>query len=69
MSNDLRDPHEVLEELHKAWVEASEATEAAWESLCADRLNQSLRNDYYAKQEAANGACQAVLAYRQKAGI
>lgn len=69
MGNESADPHEVLEKLHQAWAEASAATETAWETLRADRLNQSLRNAYYAKQEAANAACQAVLAYRRKAGL
>ena len=69
MTSGEGDPHVVLERLHGEWAAATEATEIAWETLKADPLNQSLRDDYYAKQEASNRACQAILVHKHETGI
>lgn len=67
--DDQEDAYQTLERLHEIWATATEATEAAWRALSADSLDQGLRNDYFAKQDASNSACQDILDYRKKAGV
>ena len=39
------DPHVVLEKLHENWAAANEETEAAWDALMANPLDQALRDE------------------------
>ncbi len=47
---DENDPHVVLEKLHETWANATEETEAAWDALMANPLDQALRDEYFKKQ-------------------
>ena len=47
---DENDPHLVLEKLHEKWANATEETEAAWDALMANPLDQTLRDGYFEKQ-------------------
>jgi len=69
MISERDDPHAVLEKLHQRWSIATEATEAAWQALKADSLNQELRDEYYEKQAISNQACQDILVHKAQKGV
>lgn len=66
---DENDPHVVLEKLHQKWASATEETESAMQAWMANWPNQALSDDYYAKLEASNQACQDIFAHKSKSGI
>ena len=69
MSTDRGDPHVVLEELHQKWASATEETECAMQAWMGNWPDQVLQNDYYAKLEESNQACQNILAHKRQTGI
>ncbi len=66
---DENDPHVVLEKLHKKWANATEETEAAWDALMANPLDQTLRDDYFEKQQQSIQAGQDILELKLKTGL
>ena len=66
---DENDPHVILEQLHEKWAEATEETETAWDVLMANPLDQTLRNDYYEKQQLSLQAGQDVLEHKHETGV
>ena len=63
------DPHVVLEKLHKTWTIATEETEAAWDALMANPLDQTLRDDYFEKQQLSIQAGQDILEHKLETGV
>jgi hypothetical protein len=66
---DENDPHLVLENLHKKWANATEETEAAWDALIANPLYQTLRDEYFEKQQLSIQAGQDILAHKRETGV
>jgi hypothetical protein len=66
---DEYDPHVVLENLHKTWANATEETEAAWHALMANPLDQTLRDDYFEKQQLSIQAGQDILEHKLETGV
>ncbi len=66
---DENDPHVVLEKLHEKWANATEETEAAWDALMANPLNQTLRDDYFEKQQLSIQAGQDILEHKRETGV
>ncbi len=66
---DENDPHVVLEKLHEKWANATEETEAAWDALMANPLNQTLRDDYFEQQQLSIQAGQDILEHKLKTGV
>ena len=66
---DDNDPHVVLEKLHRQWANATEETEAAWHVLMANPLDQTLRNDYFEKQQLSIQAGQDILKHKRETGV
>jgi len=66
---DDNDPHVVLEKLHEKWANATEETEAAWDALMANPLDQTLRDDYFEQQQLSIQAGQDILEYKLKTGV
>ena len=63
------DPHVVLERLHERWTNATEETEAAWDALMANPLDQILRVDYFEKQQLSIQAGQDILEHKLETGV
>jgi len=68
VTND-NDPHVVLEKLHERWANAAEETEAAWDALMANPLDQALRDEYFEKQHLSNQAGQDILEHKRETGV
>ncbi len=68
MTNE-NDPHLVLEKLHEKWADAAEETEAAWAALMANPLDQTLRGEYFEKQQLSIQAGQDILAHKRETGV
>ncbi len=66
---DANDPHVTLEKLHRQWANATEETEAAWHVLMANPLDQTLRNDYFEKQQLSIQAGQDILEHKRETGV
>ncbi len=66
---DENDPHVVLEKLHKNAVAATEETEAAWDALIANPLDQTLRDDYFERQQLSIQAGQDILEHKRETGV
>ena len=66
---DENDPHVVLESLHERWTNATEETEAAWDALMANPLDQTLRVDYFEKQQLSIQAGQDILGHKLETGV
>ena len=66
---DENDPHVVLEKLHEKWANATEETEAAWDALMANPLDQTLRDDYFEKQQLSIQAGQDILKHKRETGV
>ncbi len=66
---DENDPHVVLEKLHEKWANATEETEAAWNALMANPLDQTLRDDYFEKQQLSIQAGQDILKHKRETGV
>ena len=66
---DDNDPHVVLEKLHRQWANATEATEAAWDALMANPLDQALRGDYFERQQLSIQAGQDILEHKRETGV
>ncbi len=66
---DENEPHLVLEKLHEKWANATEETEAAWDALMANPLDQTLRNDYFEKQQLSIQAGQDILEHKRETGV
>ncbi len=66
---DENDPHVVLEKLHETWANATEETEAAWDALMANPLDQTLRDDYFEKQQQSIQAGQDILEHKRETGV
>ncbi len=66
---DENDPHVVLEKLHEKWADATEETEAAWDALMANPLDQALRDDYFEKQQLSIQAGQDILEHKRETGV
>ena len=66
---DENDPYVLLEKLHVMWVNATEETEAAWDALMANPLNQTLRDDYFEKQQLSIQAGQDILEHKRETGV
>ncbi len=66
---DENDPHVVLEKLHETWANATEETEAAWHALMANPLDQTLRDDYFEKQQLSIQAGQDILEHKLETGV
>ncbi len=66
---DDNDPHVVLEKLHEKWANATEATEAAWGALMANPLDQTLRDNYFEKQQLSIQAGQDILEHKLETGV
>ncbi len=66
---DDNDPHVVLEKLHEKWANATEETEAAWDALMANPLDQTLRDDYFEQQQLSIQAGQDILEHKLKTGV
>ena len=66
---DENDPHVVLEKLHKNAAATHEETEAAWDALMANPLDQALRDEYFKKQNLSNQASQNIVKHRRKTGV
>ena len=66
---DDNDPHVVLEKLHERWTNAAEETEAAWDALMANPLDQALRDDYFEKQQLSIQAGQDILEHKRETGV
>ncbi len=66
---DENDPHVILEQLHEKWADATEETEAAWEALIANPLDQALRDEYYEKQQLSIQAGQDILVHKHETGV
>ncbi len=66
---DDNDPHVVVEKLHEKWADATEETEAAWDALMANPLDQALRDEYFKKQNLSNQASQNIVKHRRKTGV
>ena len=66
---DANDPHVTLEKLHRQWANATEETEAAWHVLMANPLDQTLRNDYFEKQQLSIQAGQDLLEHKRETGV
>ncbi len=66
---DENNPHVVLEKLHKNAVAATEETEAAWDALMANPLDQALRDEYFKKQNLSNQAGQNVVKHKRETGV
>ncbi len=66
---DDSDPHVVLEKLHETWANATEETEAAWHALMANPLDQTLRDDYFEKQQLSIQAGQDILEHKLETGV
>ncbi len=62
------DPHVVLKKLHENWAAANEETEAAWDALMANPLDQALRDEYFKKQNLSNQAGQNVVKHKRETG-
>ena len=69
MSTDRDDPYVVLEELHQKWASATDETESAMEAWMANWPDQALADDYYAKLEVSNQACQDIFVHKSESGI
>ncbi len=67
--NDENDPHVVLEKLHEKLANATEETEAAWDSLMANPLDQTLRDEYFKKQNLSNQASQNIVKHKRETGV
>ncbi len=66
---DDNDPHVVLEKLHEKWLGATEETEAAWDALMANPLDQALRDDYFERQQLSIRAGQDILEHKRETGV
>ncbi len=66
---DENDPHVVLEKFHETWANATEETEAAWDALMANPLDQTLRDDYFEKQQQSIQAGQEILEHKLETGV
>ena len=66
---DENDPHVVLEKLHQKWASATEETESAMQAWTANWPDQALKDDYYAKLEESNQACQDILEHKRETGV
>ncbi len=66
---DENDPHVVLEKLHEKWANATEETEAAWDALMANPLDQTLRDDYFEQQQLSIQAGQDILKHKRETGV
>ncbi len=66
---DENEPHLVLEKLHEKWANATEETEAAWDALMANPLDQTLRDEYFQKQHLSIQAGQDILEHKLEAGV
>ena len=66
---DENDPYVVLEKLHEKWANATEETEAAWDALMANPLDQTLRDDYFEKQQLSIQAGQDILKHKRETGV
>ncbi len=66
---DANDPHVVLEKLHEKWANATEETEAAWDALMANPLDQTLRDDYFERQQLSIQAGQDILEHKLETGV
>ncbi len=68
MTNE-NDPHVVLEKLHEKWADATKETEAAWGALMANPLDQTLRDNYFEKQQLSIQAGQDILEHKRETGV
>ncbi len=66
---DENDPHVVLDKLHEKWANATEETEAAWDALMANPLDQTLRDDYFEQQQLSIQAGQDILKHKRETGV
>ncbi len=66
---DENDPHVVLGRLHERWTNATEETEAAWDALMANPLDQTLRDEYFENQQLSIQAGQEILEHKLETGV